>query len=124
MSAPEKDFVDIEESKTEYNILRKDLSHYLLKILSENSDSEYPQKIFESGNVFEKKSEITEKENLAIAISPGNFTEAKQNIEYFGKMLSLEFETKEANQNVPYFIDGRIAKIFLDGKEIGIVGEV
>ena len=124
MSMPEKNFVELESSKTEYNIMRKDLTHYLLRIFSENSDSEYPQKMFESGKIFEKETEIIEKENLAIAISPGNFTEIKQVLEYLGKMLSLEFEIKETNQNVSHLIEGRTAKIFLDGKEIGNIGEV
>ncbi len=124
MGVPEKDFVEIEESKTEYNILRKDLSHYLLKILSENSDSEYPQKLFEIGRVFELKKEITEKDNLAVAVSPGNFTEAKQIIQYLAKMLDLEFEIKETESYPHYFIEGRAAKIIFDGKEIGFIGEI
>ena len=121
---PEKDFVEIESSKTEYNILRKDLLHYLLKVLSENSDSEYPQKIFEVGKIFEQKNGITEKESLAIAISPGNFTDVKQALGYLGKMLGVDFEIKETGSNVQHFIDGRTAKIFLNGKEIGSVGEI
>jgi phenylalanyl-tRNA synthetase beta chain len=72
----EKNFIEIEESKTDYNLLRKDLTHYIMKIFSENVDSEYPQKIFELGKVFDlnKINEIVEKENLSIGISPGNFT--------------------------------------------------
>ena len=35
MALKEKNFVEVEESKTDYTILRKDLTHYLLKILSE-----------------------------------------------------------------------------------------
>ena len=124
MSMPEKDFVEIESSKTEYNILRKDLLHYLLKVLSENSDSEYPQKIFEVGKIFEQKNGINEKESLAIAISPGNFTDMKQALEYLGKMLGLDFQIMETEHHSQHFIDGRTAKIFLDGKEIGSVGEV
>ncbi len=124
MSAPEKDFVDIEESKTEYNILRKNLSHYLLKILSENSDSEYPQKIFETGKVFETNGKITERENLAAAICPGNFTDVKQTTEHLGKMLNLDFEIKEADKIAGHFIEGRVGRIVFEGKEIGLIGEV
>ena len=137
MGTQEKDFVAIEESKTEYNILRKDLSHYLLKILSENSDSEYPQKIFEIGRVFEQrkeigkismfpdgKKEIIEGDNLAAAISPGNFTDVKQIIEYLARMLDLKIEIKETESYPQYFIEGRAAKIVFDGKEIGFIGEI
>ena len=55
------DYIEVEDSKTEYKILRKDLSHYLMKIFSENVDAEYPQRIFETGRIFE---DLKEKENL------------------------------------------------------------
>ena len=124
IESKEKEFVKVEESKTEYNILRKDLSHYLLKNLAENSDSEYPQKIFETGIVFEDKEEIVEKEKLAAAIVPGNFTELKQTLEYLSRMLGKEISLKETEDVPAHFIDGRIADITLDNKKIGQIGEV
>ena len=124
MGIPEKDFVEIENSKTEYNILRKDLSHYMLKLLSENSDSEYPQRIFEIGRVFLNKKKIEEKDNLSVAICSGNFTDVKQILEYLSKMLKIEISIQETSDFPAYFIDGRIAKILLGGKEIGFMGEV
>jgi len=79
----EKSLIEVEGSKTDYTILRKNLTHYLLKNFSENIDSEYPQKIFEIGKVFSlNKDNINEPENLALAITPGNFTDAKQILEY------------------------------------------
>lgn len=95
-----------------------------MKVFSENSDSEYPQKIFEIGRVFEKKRKIAEQDNLAAAVSPGNFTEMKQIIEYFARMLGIEIKILEAESPPPYFIDGRAGKIMLDGKEIGFIGEI
>ena len=124
MSMPDKEYVALEESKTDYNILRKDLSHYLLRIFSENSDSEYPQKIFEIGRIFEHKNTINENESFALAVSPGNFTDVKQVFDYLTKMLSLDFEIKETENHPAHFIDGRVGKIILDGKEIGLIGEV
>ena len=124
MGMPEKDFVSLESSKTEYNILRKNLSHYLMRIYSENSDSEYPQKIFEIGRIFEKKQKIAEHDNLAAAISPGNFTEIKQAVEYLGRMLGIELSVLEPESYPLYFIEGRAGKITLDGKEIGFAGEI
>ncbi|MCH7649038.1 MAG: hypothetical protein IIA83_10580, partial [Thaumarchaeota archaeon] len=61
----EKEFIKVEESKTDYNILRKDLTHYMLKIISENKDSEYPQKVFEIGKVFNQNEKINEIEKLS-----------------------------------------------------------
>lgn len=120
----EKNDIELQESKTEYNILRKNLTHYLLKIFSENIDSEYPQKIFEMGKVFESKTKIQEKQRLAGAMTPNNFTEIKQILEYLAKMLNIKLELKEAKASPTYFIEGRIASIFLNNKEIGFLGEI
>jgi phenylalanyl-tRNA synthetase beta chain len=121
MSMPEENFIEVEESKTEYKLLRKDISHYLLKIFSENVDSEYPQKIFETGTVFNNNKE---QENLALAISPSNFTELRQIMEYLSRMMGLELVISEPEKIPNYFIDGRTAEIKLDNKHIGFLGEI
>jgi phenylalanyl-tRNA synthetase beta chain len=121
----EKDFIELEESKTDFNIMRKDLTHYCLKILSENVDSEYPQKTFELGSVFELiNDKIIEKENICIALTPGNFTDLKKIVEYLCRMLNIKFDFKESDSNFNHFIEGRVAKIFLNNKEIGVLGEI
>lgn len=121
----EKGFVELKESKTDYNILRKDLTHYLMKILSENVDSEYPQNIFEIGKVFQPQGDkIAEKEILSIALAPGNFTELKQSIEYLGRMLDVDIKIQEPKDSPSWFIDGRSANIVIEGKEAGYIGEI
>ena len=122
----EINFIELEESKTDYTILRKDLTHYFLKIFSENIDSEYPQKIFEIGCIFNLNKDVNEKENLAVAISPGNFTELKQILEYLFKMLEIKIDFEEPeNQDLPsYFVDGRVASVNIEGKLIGYIGEI
>ena len=123
----EKDFIEVKESKTEYSILRKNLAHYLLKIFSENIDSEYPQKIFEIGKVFKLNGNLSETENLAAAFTPGNFTEIKQVLEYLSKMIGLEItiaEPQDAQDSSFYFVEGRVAEIKINEKAIGLIGEV
>ncbi len=120
MGVQGEDFVEIEESKTDFTILRKDLTHYLLKILSENVDSEYPQKIFETGKIFAPK----ETESLALAVAPANFTELRQVLEYLLRMLNIEFRISEPDKFPNHFIDGRVAEIILDKKSIGFLGEI
>lgn len=123
-----KDFIEVEESKTEYNILRNDLLPNQLKILSENSDSSYPQRIFETGRVFLKNEKtetgIEERERLAIALAGENtnFTEIKQVLDYLFKMLGKQYELKEAVSSA--FIVGRTGKILVDKKEVGVIGEI
>ncbi len=128
MGLPEKTILTgIRDSKTEYNALRQNLSHFLLKNLSENVDAEYPQKIFEIGKVFGIVSEkVAEKEMLAAAISPGNFTDVKQALEYFFRMLNPDFKISFSEPKNPphWFIEGRTAEIYLNEKNLGFVGEI
>jgi len=116
-----KDFIEVSESKTDYNILRKDLSHYLLKIFSENVDAEYPQLIFETGKIFDG---LKERESLALGISSGNFTQAKQTVEYLSKMIDIKIELQETENPPIHFIDGRVAELKIGDKKIGFLGEI
>jgi phenylalanyl-tRNA synthetase beta chain len=116
-----RQIIEVIDSKTDYSILRQDLSHYLLRILSENVDVEYPQEIFQIGKVFEG---YKESENLSIAISPGNFTRLKQILNYLENMLDIKFEIKESEKLSEYYIDGRVGDIFFNGEKIGCLGEV
>ncbi|MEM4625343.1 MAG: phenylalanine--tRNA ligase subunit beta [Candidatus Pacearchaeota archaeon] len=120
-----RDIIEVEKSKTEFNILRRDLTHYALKILAENVDVEYPHKIFEIGKIFFKsKEEIVEEEHLSIALSPNDFTKLKQIIDYIIRMLNIKVEiTLPENEN-SYFIDGRYAEIKFNNKSIGHFGEI
>ena len=128
MNLPEKEaLIDVEQSKTEYNILRKNLAHSLLKILSENVDAEYPQKIFEIGKTFGfAQGKIDEAESLSLAIAPGNFTDARQAAEYMFRMLGIEPEVSfsEPANFPPWFIEGRVAEVKIGGKGAGFLGEI
>ena len=118
--------IEVLDSKSDYKFLRNSLLTSSLKILSENIDNEYPQKIFEIGVVFKEdknqETGIKESDKLSICLTPSNFTELKQILEYLGKMLGLEFKIQETeNEN---FISGRVGEIILNNKEIGVLGEI
>lgn len=124
-SREKENAIEVEESKTEYSVLRRDLSHSLLRIFSENIDSEYPQKIFEIGKVFQLVSErVIEKEMLALAVSPGNLTDVKQAFEYLFRMLALEVSFSEPKNPPHWFVEGRVAEISLNEKSLGFIGEI
>lgn len=120
--------IELENSKSEYKLLRPNLLIPAMRIFSENKDNEYPQKIFEMGSVFmrDKKNEtetgIKESNHLFIASSPGNFTEVKQILDYLMRILDVPFELKEKNER--YLIEGRTGVIIVNNKEIGFIGEV
>lgn len=121
-----KNPIKVKDSKTEYKILRPNLLIPNLRILSENSDVEYPHKIFEIGSVFSKNSEketgIEEKDNLFFAKTPGNFTEIKQSIDYLMDNLGIKFDIGETQ--IPESIEGRTGSILVNGKSIGFFGEI
>ena len=118
--------IEVEESRTDYRVLRQDLICSMLKTLSENTNADYPQKLFEIGKVFTPDSEeetgIKEKDSLCIALCPRNFTEMRQILEYLERMLQIELKIEPYTE--PLFIEGRTAKISLKDKEIGIFGEI
>jgi len=121
----EKGFVELEESKTDFGILRKNLTHYALKIISENNDAEYPQKIFEIGRVFGLKNEtIIESEKLCVAFTPGNFTNVKQILDYLERIMDIKFEIKAKDNIENYYVEGRAAEIYFEDKKIGSIGEI
>ena len=123
-----ENIIELENSKVEYKILRPTLLIPALRILSENKDNEYPQRIFEIGTVFEKDKEnktetgIIEKENLLVALTPSNFTEIKQILDNFSKSLNIELRLEEAHH--PGLIEGRSASIKFNNKVIGYLGEM
>lgn len=121
-----KSAIEVEKSKTDYKVLRSNLLCSMLNTLASNVDAEYPQKLFEIGTVFEKNDKketgIDEIEKLMIAISPGNFTELNQILGYLAKMLNVNVKLEEAT--IHNFIEGRTAKMILNEKDAGVIGEV
>ncbi|NOR85143.1 phenylalanine--tRNA ligase subunit beta [archaeon] len=112
----------------EYNTLRNNILPGLMKILSENTHNEYPQKLFETGDVihFDKTSTTQTKENAhmscVIADVNSDFSTIKAILESTLKSLDVKFSLKKAKHSS--YIDGRIAEIKINGKNAGYVGEI
>ncbi len=119
--------IELENSKTEYKYLRPNLLIPALRTMAENKDVDYPQKLFEIGKVFTMErtfteSGVNEKENLIIYISPSNFTELKQILDYLTKILDIQYTIKELSH--PNLIEGRAASIIINNKNIGYFGDI
>jgi phenylalanyl-tRNA synthetase beta chain len=124
----EKDAIQVEKSKSDFKILRPKLLPSMLSVISGNLNSEYPQKMFEMGTVFERNDKeetgIKEKQNLIMAITPGNFSEIKQILDYLSKMAAIEFKLEKNPNPNPNFIEGRVASIHVNNKNLGFIGEI
>lgn len=103
---------------TEYNILRNSMIPTLLKVLSENKHHEYPQNLFEIGKIFD---DVQDKDSLGITITE-NFTKIKQTFEAVAAAFAWKYEIIATEH--PSFIPGRVGKILVDGKELGVLGEL
>ena len=118
--------IEVAESKSlEHTVLRDSLLPGLLDNLSRNIHEQYPQKMFESGTVFVSGSPITELTSIACisAHKDASFTEIKGVLQALLRTGSgIECKTKTSSN--PVFASGKSADILVDGKKIGIVGEV
>jgi len=118
--------ISVLDSKSlEHTILRDSLLPGLIDNLAKNIHESYPQKLFEIGTIFNKISSVTEETHLCAVSShkDANFSEIKSVLQsviqsIFGKTC----ETKTTTY--PTFEKGHVANITVNGKIIGIIGEI
>lgn len=110
------------------NMMRFWLTPELIKCLENNRSAEYPQKFFEINYVTipDGTKDVKSKDLLKLSVvtsnTSANFTEVKQVLDVITNILDLKYETKETEHGS--FINGRAGKIIVNGKEIGIFGEI
>jgi phenylalanyl-tRNA synthetase beta chain len=114
---------------TEFSMIRNDLLPSLMKNLAENKHQVFPQRIFEVSDVIrlDKKAETRTERRLhtaGVSSHPtSNFSEMKSILGSLLMNLGLKnWTVKEANH--PSFLEGRVAAIYIKGKELGFVGEI
>jgi len=129
MCLDEEDYIEIENPVSkEYSIPRVWLLPGVLELLSVNQNVDYPQKLFEIGYAIvpneemETKSEDIPKVAGVIADSKINYEDVVAIVDSLISSLKLSYKLKKIKH--PSFIEGRVAGIFLKGKEIGVVGEI
>jgi phenylalanyl-tRNA synthetase beta chain len=57
-------------------------------------------------------------------LTPGNFTDVKQILDYLERMMEIKFEIKAKEYVENYYVDGRVAEIYFNSKKIGSIGEI
>ena len=113
----------------EYTILREGLLPSLMKNLMDNKHESFPQRLFEVSDVgrINQRAETRVERRLHLAgvssHSTANFTEIKSCVEALLQNMGLKrWEIKPARH--PSFLEGRAAAIYLERKEIGVLGEI
>ncbi|MDE1762961.1 MAG: phenylalanine--tRNA ligase subunit beta [Thaumarchaeota archaeon] len=118
--------ISVADSKSqEHQILRDMILPGLVDTLSRNIHELYPQKIFETGIVFHRENPINEEVHLACtsAHNDVSYTEIKSVLQSLLKS-GFDISCTTKNSQSPLFIEGRTADILVDGKKIGMIGEL
>ena len=119
---PEVDVVRVMNPITEdHTCLRPYLMPSLVRILRHNKHRDLPQRIFEIGNVvrdFHTQPRLC----AMVTASKTSFTEIKSLTESVLREMGLRYTLEPCN--LPTFVPGRGARIMMDGKEIGMFGEM
>ncbi|MEM4703013.1 MAG: phenylalanine--tRNA ligase subunit beta [Candidatus Pacearchaeota archaeon] len=111
-----------------FTCLRTRLLPSQLKFLAFNTTKDFPQKIFEIGEIvkqnLENETKAENKTKLALTIShaKANFTEVAQILAYLMKNVKKEYKLEPVDSS--FFIPGRAAEIVIQDKKIGIIGEI
>ena len=115
----------LDSKSQEHTILRDSILPGLLENLSKNIHESYPQKMFETGTVFTLDDPVSEKINFSSisAHQDANFTEIKSVLQSVLKIrFDIQIDTKTITH--PSFEEGRCARVMINGKSIGIIGEI
>ena len=108
-----------------YSVMRNRLFPGLLDFLARNTHNEYPQYLFEVGEVvrLEKKSVKTiSKAAVILAGAEVSFEHCHSILDTLIQGIGTNYELKVLES--PEFISGRTARIIINGKEVGIIGEI
>lgn len=121
-------FIPLKNALTEeYSVLRNWLMPDLMGVLEENKHHDYPQNIFEIGDVFlpgEGETGVEQRSRLAAAVCHprADYTQIKQHLDVLIKSLGLEARYEEADN--PSFIKGRCARVRVGKKKVAYIGEI
>ncbi|MBL7001439.1 MAG: phenylalanine--tRNA ligase subunit beta, partial [Nitrosopumilus sp.] len=118
--------ISVLDSKSlEHTILRDSLLPGLINSLAKNIHESYPQKLFETGTIFNKTSSVTEETHLCAVSShkDANFSEIKSVLQ---SVIQLVFgKTCETKPTIDLtFEKGNVGSIIVNGKTVGTVGEI
>ncbi|MDI6807134.1 MAG: phenylalanine--tRNA ligase subunit beta, partial [Candidatus Aenigmarchaeota archaeon] len=121
--------VEIENPiSAKWSVFRDKLLPGLLEFLSYNKHVEYPQKIFEVGNIvlLDMKTETRARDCLklvcCISDAKVSYEEISSLLDAFFSMFGVDYKLKGVKH--PSFIEGRVAEVLVGETSFGIIGEI
>lgn len=102
-------------------MLRTTILPNLMEILSLNQHRELPQRIFEVGDVVVDNTTI--QHTAAVSIHPAaNYTEIRTVLDAVMRERGMEYSIDRTDDVA--FLEGRRAAVLVDGREVGVLGEL
>ncbi len=125
----DEDPIEIDNIMSEnYSTVRNFLLPSILQCFVKNMHTEYPQKIFEFGEVVIRDESSLDNTRTLNKICSGisdvsiGYEQIASCLDGLLSSLGLSYVLEKTENNS--FINGRTARIIVDGKEVGIVGEI
>lgn len=129
MGIPNEEHIQLgHTTEQSINMVRTWLLPEVMKSLVSNRSREFPQKLFEVGEVVmpdstaDVLSRNVMKLSAAISDNKADFTQIKQCLVYLLEVLGKDAKFSAIEHGS--FIEGRVARITVDGKDVGFVGEI
>jgi len=123
------DVVEIENPVSKnWCVFRTWLLPGLLDFLSKNTNKEYPQQIFEIGEVVvrddsaETRTRNPVRLGYCLAAKDATFTNAKQALEFLFDTLGVVYTLNKTDH--PSFIKGRCGRVNVKGEKVAYIGEI
>ncbi len=114
----------------DYSVLRNSLLPILLEFISQNQHADYPQKVFEIGDIItpdkEKETRSRQVPSVAGVIidSEVNLTNLMNELGFLLRNLGLDEDFSFTRNTNPAFIEGRYATIEVISESIGYFGQI
>lgn len=129
MNLKEMKIVEVENPVSKnWSVFRTWITPCLIEFLSKNTNQEYPQQIFEIGEVviFDKAAETRTSNPTRLAWAKADktadFTEAKQALDFLMRSLGVKYKIKETTHDS--FIKGRVGRVYVNKKAVAYLGEI
>jgi phenylalanyl-tRNA synthetase beta chain len=129
MNVKEEKILEIENPVSlNWNVFRSWLLPSLMEFFSNNQHVEYPQKIFEIGDVVlidekqETKTKDVRKIATAVSDSKVGYEDIATVLDAFLSSLKVKYKLRKMKHRS--FIEGRVAEILVKNKPIGFIGEI
>jgi phenylalanyl-tRNA synthetase beta chain len=113
-----------------YSVLRNSLLPVLLDFASQNQHADYPQKVFEVGDITIPEETMETRVNQIPSVGclmsdvKVNITTMMTEIGFLLRNLGLDEKFKFVSVDNPTFVRGRAAQITVKDKQVGYLGEI